>query len=129
MKISIYIRVHIKMILWKFRILNPKSFRVIYRQSLWNVYLETFRDNIIRWKVSYFLRKIQTLWVNNSITLWIKNANFSGYYFYENTKIYGDFQICISVPLNFCLNFFTMYKNSLIRKIRLISKFMTSQPG
>ena len=30
----------------------------------------------------------------------IKNAKFSGYYFYMNTNIYGDFQICISVPLN-----------------------------
>ena len=30
---------------------------------------------------------------------------------------------------NFCLDFLGIYKNSLIRKIRLISKFMTSQPG
>ena len=26
-------------------------------------------------------------------------AKFSGYCFYMNTNIYGDFQICISVPL------------------------------
>ena len=31
--------------------------------------------------------------------------------------------------LNFCLDFLIMSKNALIRKIRLISKFMTSQPG
>ena len=31
--------------------------------------------------------------------------------------------------LNFCLDFLVMYKNHLIRKIRLILKFMTSQPG
>ena len=30
--------------------------------------------------------------------------------------------------LNFLSCFFTMYKNSLIRNIRLISKFVTSQP-
>ena len=30
--------------------------------------------------------------------------------------------------LSFCLDFLFMYKSSLIRKIRLISKFMTSQP-
>ena len=27
------------------------------------------------------------------------NAKLSGYYFYLNMNIYGDFQICISVPL------------------------------
>ena len=29
----------------------------------------------------------------------IKNAKFSGYYFDMNLIIWGDFQICISVPL------------------------------
>ena len=29
----------------------------------------------------------------------IKNAKPSGYYFYMNLNIWGDFQICISVPL------------------------------
>ena len=29
----------------------------------------------------------------------------------------------------FCLYVFVLYKNELIRKIRLISKFMTPQPG
>ena len=31
--------------------------------------------------------------------------------------------------LNFCLAFSVMFKNGLIKKIRLILKFMTSQPG
>ena len=30
----------------------------------------------------------------------IKNVKFSGYYFDMNLNIWGDFQICISVPLN-----------------------------
>ena len=30
----------------------------------------------------------------------IKNAKPSGYYFYMNLNIWGDFQICISVPLS-----------------------------
>ena len=38
--------------------------------------------------------------MNNSRTSNSKNAKFSGYYFYVNTDIEGDFQICISVPLN-----------------------------
>ena len=29
----------------------------------------------------------------------IKSAKFSGYYFDMNLNIWGDFQICISVPL------------------------------
>ena len=38
------------------------------------------------------LRKIQTFT--------IKNVKFSGYYFYLNMNVWGNFQICISVPLN-----------------------------
>ena len=36
---------------------------------------------------------------NNSRTLRINNAKFSGNCFYMNTNLYWDFQICISVPL------------------------------
>ena len=31
--------------------------------------------------------------------------------------------------LSFCLDFLEIYQNSMIKKIRLISNFMTSQPG
>ena len=50
-------------------------------------------------KISVLFKKIQTLCVNNSRILMSKNAKFSGYYFYMNMNIWGDFQICISVPL------------------------------
>ena len=30
---------------------------------------------------AYFLRKIQTLWVNNSRIFWVKNANLQGIVF------------------------------------------------
>ena len=49
--------------------------------------------------LAYFLRNMQTLGVNNSSILTIKNAEFSGYYFQTNLNIWEDFQICISVPL------------------------------
>ena len=55
-----------------FRIIAPFTF-----WDTWNVCL----------KVAYFLRKIQTLRVNSSRILWIKNAKFSGYCFYMNTKL------------------------------------------
>ena len=38
---------------------------------------------------------------NNQTILKIKNAKFSWYCFYMNANIYGDFQICISVPLSY----------------------------
>ena len=41
--------------------------------------------------MAYVLRKIQTLRVNNSKILTIKNAKFSGYYFYLNSNIWWDF--------------------------------------
>ena len=43
---------------------------------------------------------MRTLWGNNSRILRMKNAKFSGYHFCMNQNIKGDFQICISVPLN-----------------------------
>ena len=38
--------------------------------------------------------------MNNSRILSIKNAKFSGYYFYLNWNVWRNFQICISVPLS-----------------------------
>ena len=35
----------------------------------------------------------------------------------------------LSTYLSFYFDVFVMYQNSLIEKVRLISKFMTSQPG
>ena len=44
---SLYARVQIKMIPWKFHILNPKNSWVIYPWSLWNVCLQKYRNNRI----------------------------------------------------------------------------------
>ena len=56
------------------------------------------------------LRKIQTFT--------IKNVKFSGYYFYLNMNIWGNFQICISVPLNW----FDFLLESIKKKIRYRDK-------
>ena len=45
------------------------------------------------------ISNLQASWANKSRILRIKNAKFSGHCFYTTTKIEGDFQICISVPL------------------------------
>ena len=44
-------------------------------------------------------RNLQSSLANNSKILRIKKAKLSGYCFYLKTNIYGDFEICISVPL------------------------------
>ena len=46
------------------------------------------------------LRNLQTSQANNSKIFRIQNAKFSGCCFHMNTKTQGDFQICISIPLN-----------------------------
>ena len=43
---------------------------------------------------------MHTFHVNNSRILTIKNLTFSVYHFYMNFNIWGDFGICISVPLS-----------------------------
>ena len=63
------------------------------------------------------LRNLETSRVNNSRILRIKNAKFSGHCFYMNTKIQGDFQICISVPLTF--NFYDREGLNFLTRLRL----------
>ena len=84
----------------RFRIIiRPFIFWVIRTRNILNVCLQTYRNNGICLKVAYFLRKIQTLRVNNSTILRIKNAKFSGYCFHMNPNIQWNFQICVSVSL------------------------------
>ena len=50
---------------------------------------------------------MQSLRLNNSRILRIKNEKLSEYYFYMNKNIQGDFQICISIPSK-CPDFFNI---------------------
>ena len=72
---SLYARVHVKVIPWIF----------IYGLSthVWKIFVYK-HTKIIQCVKSGVLRKVQTLWVNNWGILRIKNAKFSGYYFYMN---------------------------------------------
>ena len=63
------------------------TFRDVGSSDMQNICLQTYRNNRIRCKVAYLLRKIQTLRVNNSRILGIENAKLSGYCFYMNTNI------------------------------------------
>ena len=67
-----------------------------------------------------FKKKIQNLWVNNSIILKIRNVKLSGYYFYMNLDIWGDFHICISVPLRIYLyEKLNFYDHILVRNAQM----------
>ena len=62
-------------------------------------YVKSFFTNIRKQqnilKISLLFKKF----TNFSRILSINNAKFSGYYFYINTNIQVDFQICVRVPL------------------------------
>ena len=68
---------------------------------------ETTEDSISKTTVSVFRLKVYSYFWDN---FWQPKALFLSY-------------------LNFCLDFLAIYQNGLIKKIWLISNFMTSQPG
>ena len=87
-------------ICWRFHIKAPFTFCDMHTWDIWKVGLQTFRSNRICSKLAYLLRNLQTSRANHSRILRIRNAKFSGYCFYMSANTRGDFQICISVPLN-----------------------------
>ena len=64
------------------------------------------------------LSGMRQFWAYENPFKMMKNA------FYFTSKVFY-----YSRYLSFCLDFLVMQQNGLIRKIRLISNFMTSQPG
>ena len=108
-----------KIVSHRLRIITPFTIWHMRSVDLRNDCLQIYRNNRIRSKVAYFLRKIQTLRVNNSRILTIKNAKFSGHYFCMNLNIWGDFQICISVTLS---NDFLKVKANALMDRKLVQK-------
>ena len=105
MKIFRCLCLHMKILCRRFRIITGFTFWVMRTRDIWNVCLDSCRNNRIYYKVAYFLRKTQTSRASNSRILRIRNAKFSGYCFYMNPNILGDFRICISVPLKNLQNY------------------------
>ena len=99
MKICQHLRLHTKLICWRFHI-KSFTFSDMRTWETWNDCLKTNSNNSICQKLAYFLRNLQTSQADNSKILRIKNVKSSGYCFYLYTYIWGDFQICISVPLS-----------------------------
>ena len=86
MKISIYVRIHIKIIPWKFRILYLKSFILSYLPV-------TETIEYVKWNIKTYVKHT---WTREILRLRMRN---SGFYFYLNWNKLEDIQICISVPL------------------------------
>ena len=78
----------------RFRIIIQVTYWDIRTRDIRNICLQTYRNNRICKKVTYFLRKIQTSWLNYSRILWIKNAKFSGYWSYMSLNIHGNIHSC-----------------------------------
>ena len=74
-------------ICWSFQILHLLLFGICATWDMWNVCLQTIRNNRIYQKLGYFLGNVQTSLINNSIIFRIWNAKFAGYFFYINTNI------------------------------------------
>ena len=100
MKIYRYLCFYIKVICRRVRIVTALTFWDMRTGDIWDVCLETYRNNRICEKVGYLLRKMQTSRVSNSRILRIENAKCSGYYFDINPNIQWNFQIYISLPLS-----------------------------
>ena len=63
--------------------------------DMWNVCVQTFRNNRICYKLAYFLRNLQTWKVNISRIHRIKSPKFSGYCFYMNTTYREIFKFAL----------------------------------
>ena len=87
MKICQYLLLQMKIICWRFHTKTTFTFCEMRTSYMWKVYWQTFRNNRIWWKLAYFLRNFQTSRVNISRVPRIKNANFSGHYFYMIANI------------------------------------------
>ena len=75
-----------KILCRRFHIKTPFTFWDMRAWDMLKICLQIFRNNRICQKLAYVLRNAQTSRANISRILLIKNAKFSGYYFYMKTS-------------------------------------------
>ena len=95
LKIPLYVCVHVKTTPWKFRIFNPKDYRVICPQ----IFLNFLKSRLILNIIYCFWMFVNKLCAHISKSKRYFNVKSSTYYFHTKTNILADFQIHISVPL------------------------------
>ena len=84
-------------------------FNITLGNSLKNTSIKLFKGT---------LSGLRQFLATESFLKMMKNA------FFSSRKLFSFLRY-----LSFCLVFLVMYRNGLIKKMRLISHFMTSQPG
>ena len=82
---------------------------------------------LLSWKVKLWTNTLAYLKAHSQV--WDNFANWKPFKNDEKCFYFTLRAFLFSKYLSFCLDFLVMKKNSLIRKIKLISKFMTSQSG
>ena len=93
----LYVCVYIKTIPWKFRILNPKNSRVIYREVCKFLKSRLIFNILLFLNVCKQTSHISSVHISRTKRCFIVKS--SAYYFHMKTKMLADFQACISVPL------------------------------
>ena len=88
-----------KTVCWRFHIKTRFTFWDMRKGRYVKSLLTNIQKQENMLKISLPFKNLQTSRTNNSRIFRINNAKFEGYCFNMNTNIYGDFQICISVPL------------------------------
>ena len=112
----------------KFHIKTPFCFLLYMRVwYMWKVYLQPLSELIECLKLAYSLKNFK-IWRENNSGIKIKNATFSGYCFnIKNTNVYGDFQICISVPFSAASRRF--FGHTVFLKLRLDNLVILKTPN
>ena len=87
------------------------------------IILSNTQVNIHMFKIVYQETIKVVLSIFQKVFLFASSKKFF-FFFISFSKLFS-----FSRYLSFCCDFLVMQKNSLIRKIRLILKFMTSKPG
>ena len=116
---------------------------VIYKQHFYGLYMTKDKINYVGSRTSdQIWRPGVGGWIYQSLTVCClkSGSHFPKKLFYLfQWKPFKNDEKCFLIPLeiffsfsrylNFSFDFLAMFKNGLIRKIRLISRFMMSQPG
>ena len=98
MIISQYLCLHMKTICWGVHIKTPFAFWDMCTWDMWQVCLQTFRNNRIRLKLAFFLKNLQTSRSNNSRIFNRIQMNFFGAAHGWGGKMALSSKICHTYP-------------------------------
>ena len=105
-----YICFHMKIICWRVHITTPITFWDMRKWVIWNVCLQSFRNNRIFKKLAHLLRNLRTSRIINSGILRIKNTKFWGYNGTSNSGHFrGPSLVAVALEMTVVGRFYYMY--------------------